>query len=118
MLAVAIVGKRQYGYAPSWCEDAFDLDIARIHECYQVFHDYVDAVFVEISMIAETEQIELETLALDHFLTRYVGNQDFSKIRLSVFRARDEFGTGESDKIFIVRMFIDKMFPALQVHIE
>ena len=106
MLAVAIVGKRQYGYAPSWCEDAFDLDIARIHECYQVFHDYVHTVFVEISMIAETEQIELETLALDHFLTRYVGNQDFSKIRLSGLRAQGcEFGTGESDKIFIVRMF-------------
>ena len=37
-----------------------DLDVTGIHETDQIFHDFVYAVFMKISMISETEQIELE----------------------------------------------------------
>ena len=41
-------------------EDACDLDVLGIHETDEVFHDDVDAVFVEVAMIAEGEEVELE----------------------------------------------------------
>ena len=37
-----------------------DLDIAGFHQLYQVIHDDVDTIFVEITMIAEAEQIEFQ----------------------------------------------------------
>ena len=49
------------------------------NETNQIFHDNIDTVFVEISMIAEGEEIEFEALALYHLHIGDVGNADFSK---------------------------------------
>ena len=57
MVGVAPVGKRVYGNAAAGCEDAFDLDIFRVHEADEVFHYYIHAIFVKVAVIAEAEKI-------------------------------------------------------------
>lgn len=51
-------------------EDAPHFDVARIHQFPKVVEDYVHAVFMEVSVVAERKQIELEALAFHHFFTR------------------------------------------------
>ena len=60
----AIVGKGVDADAATRGEDARHLDIFGVHEADEVLHDDVDAVFVEIAMIAEAEEIKFQTLAL------------------------------------------------------
>lgn len=36
------------------------LDVFRVHELDQVIHDDIDAILVEVAMIAKAEQIQLE----------------------------------------------------------
>ena len=55
-----IVGIGVNADATTRCEDACDLNVLRVHETDEVFHDDVHAVLVEIAMIAEGEQVELE----------------------------------------------------------
>ena len=59
MVGVGVVGKGMDGDASAWCEDALHLDVARIHELYEVLHDYVDTIFVEIAVVAEREEVKL-----------------------------------------------------------
>ena len=47
-------------------EEAGYLDVLGLHEADEVFHDDVDAIFVKGPVVAETEEVELEALALDH----------------------------------------------------
>ena len=58
--------------AASWREESCYLYILGIHHFYQVFHYYVDTVFVKVSVVTETEKVEFETLALDHSYVRNV----------------------------------------------
>lgn len=61
-------------------------DITRIHHFDQIVHDDVHAVFVEIPMVAEAEQIQLERLALNHLLIGDIGDIDRREIWLSGHR--------------------------------
>ena len=45
-------------------EEADDLDVLGIHESDEILHDDVHAVFMEIAVIAEREEIQLQTLRL------------------------------------------------------
>ena len=56
---LAVIAVRIDGNASARSELAPYFNILRIHEFYQVFHDYVYAVFMEVTVIAEREQIEL-----------------------------------------------------------
>ena len=53
----AVVGERVDGDAAARGEFAEHLDVFRIHQCNQIFHDDVHAVFVEVAMVAEAEQV-------------------------------------------------------------
>ena len=74
-------------YSASWHEISGDFDIAGLHEFDEVFHDDVDAVFMEIAVVSEAEEVEFEAFALDHFLVGNVADDDVSEVRLSCFRA-------------------------------
>ena len=56
---LAVIAVRIDGNASAGSELAPYFDIFRIHELYQVFHDYVYAVLMKVSVIAEREKIEL-----------------------------------------------------------
>ena len=36
------------------------LDVLRVHQLHKVFHDDVDAVFMEVAVVAEAEEIEFQ----------------------------------------------------------
>ena len=59
-------------------EDACNLDVLRIHKTYEIFHNLIDAILVEVAMITEREKIELEALALNHTLVRKIRNANLS----------------------------------------
>ena len=64
---------------------------------------------MEISMISETEQVQLQRLTLHHAHIRHIGDVDCRKIRLSSNRTKTcEFRAVEFYEIIIVRMFVDK----------
>ena len=64
-------------------EESGHLYVLRIHEFDEVFHYDVDAVLMEIAVIAKREQIEFEALALHHSPIRDVHYLDLSKIGLT-----------------------------------
>ena len=53
-------------------EQSYHLYILRIHQFDQVLHDDVHTVLMEIPVVTETEEIELQTLALYHPLPRNI----------------------------------------------
>ena len=64
---------------PRGVKNARHLNIFRIHQLNQIFHDDIHAIFMKIAMITETKQIQLQALALHHFHIRQVGDTDFRK---------------------------------------
>jgi hypothetical protein len=68
----AIIGVWIDADATTRSENACNLDILRIHKAYEVLHNLIDAILVEVAMITEREKIELEALALHHTLVREV----------------------------------------------
>ena len=53
----SVVGERMNRNATTRGEQPGDFDIFRVHEPDQIFHDDIDAVFMEVAMIPETEKI-------------------------------------------------------------
>ena len=91
-----------------------DLDIFGIHELYQIIHDDVDTVLMEISVIAEGKKVELKGFAFNHFLVRNIGNIDSREVRLPGDGAEAcKFGTVEFYKIVIPGMLVGKTFKHL-----
>lgn len=104
---VAVVGKRMDGDAAAGRELAQHLYIAGIHERNQVFHDYIDTVFVKVTVVSEAEKIKLQTFALDHFLRRDIADDDARKVGLTGLGAKGgELGTEQSHKIIFFGMFV------------
>ena len=83
----AIVGIWVDADASTWSEDARYLYIFGVHKLDEVLHDLVHAVLMEISVVAETEKIELEALALDHSHVRDIAYADLGEVRLACDRA-------------------------------
>lgn len=52
-----IIAIRVDGDASTGCEDARYLDVFRIHQADKVFHDDVYTILMEVSMIAEAEEV-------------------------------------------------------------
>jgi len=106
---LAVVAVRIDGDPATWRKFAPHLDIARLHELDQVVHDDVDAILVEVTVIAEAEQIELERFALYHLDVGHIADVDGSEVRLSGNRAEaGEFRAVEFHEVIAVRMFIVK----------
>ena len=111
VFGVGIVGEGVDADAASWGEDTRYLEVLRVHQFDQVFHDDVDTIFVEIAVVAEREEVEFERLGLHHLLPRNVGYIDGGEVGLPRFGAeRGELGTMESNQILVVRMFVYKSF--------
>ena len=55
----AVVGKRMNGDAAAWCEFA-DTSMYFGSSGDEVFHDDVDAVFMEVAVVAKAEEIEFQ----------------------------------------------------------
>ena len=105
----AVIGIREYGDSTTRSEKTCYLNVFRVHQFDKVFHDFVYAILVEVSMITETEKIELQALALDHFHVRDVADTDFSKVRLARNRTEAcEFRTIESYPIVVFLMLVYK----------
>ncbi len=64
---------------------------------------------MEISVVAEAEEVEFQTLAFDHLLARDVGDDYLRKVRLACLGAeRGELRAGEGHEIFVVGVLVDK----------
>ena len=57
MVCIAIVGEGLDGDATTGIEQADDLQILRVHQLDQVLHNDVDTVLVEVTVVAEAEEI-------------------------------------------------------------
>ena len=90
-------------------EFAPDLNIGGLHQLYQVVHYYINAVLMEIPVVAEAEKIELQRFALHHFYTGDIGDIDRGKVRLSGDGAQTgELGTVELYKVVTILVLVFK----------
>ena len=104
-----IIGVRIDADAATRSKEACHLNILGLHQFDQVFHDDVHTIFVEIAMVAKTEQIEFKALAFHHALGRNITDAYLCKVGLSGDGAqRGEFGTVEPYPIVVVGMFVLK----------
>ena len=79
----AIVRIRVYRDTSPRSKKSRDLDIFRVNQPYQVLHDDIYAVLMEISVIPETEKIQFQAFAFHHPDIGDITDDDFGKIRLS-----------------------------------
>ena len=107
VVTVAIVGKRLDADAATGVEQADDLEILGVHQLDQVLHDDVHAVLVEVAVVAETEEIQLEALALDHAHTGDVVDNDVAEVGLAGLGAqRGKLGAVERHHIVVLRVLV------------
>ena len=85
---IAVIGKRLDGDSPTGIEQADDFQILGIHQFDQVLHDDIHAIFMEVAVVAEAEEIKLEALALHHQGSGNIINDDVSEIRLTRLRTQ------------------------------
>ncbi len=111
MVAVGVDGEAAAGE-----EFAPDFDIPGMEEVNQVIHDDIYAVFMEVAVIAEAEEVELQGFTFYHEISGNVGDVDGGKIGLPCLRAETgKFGTVEFDKIVAVFVFIGNSFQIVGV---
>ena len=78
-----IIGIRPDTDAAARSEDARHLNIFGLHQTYQVLHDDIHAVLMEVPVIAEGEEIKLQALALHHSLCRNITYAYLGKVGLA-----------------------------------
>ena len=83
MFSIAIIGKGFDRNASTRVEQSDDLQIFGIHQFDQILHDDVDAVFVEIAVVAETEEVEFQALTLHHACARDIIDDNMAEIGLT-----------------------------------
>ena len=109
MIIIAVVGERLDRDAATGVEQADDLQILGIHQLDEVLHDDVHAIFVEVAMVAEAEEIEFEALALHHQRAWNVINNDVPEVGLTCLGAqRGKLGTVERHQVIVLRMLVLK----------
>ena len=92
-------------------EETRNLDILGVHQPDEVFHDDVHAVFVEIAMVAEREEIQLQTLALYHALVGNIRDAHLTEVGLPGDRAQTgKLRTVETHPIVVLGMLVLKGF--------
>lgn len=111
MLFISQVRHRVDTDSAWWHENANDLYVFWLHQFSKFLHNHVNTVFVEITVVAKREEIEFKRLALYHFLTRDVVNDDLREIRLPCLGAQTcELRTVEGNEMVILRVFVHKFF--------
>ena len=112
----SVVAVRVDGEAAARQEFSPHFNVFRVHKCYQVFHDDVDAVFMEGTVVSEGEEVEFEAFAFHHFYIRYVGNGDGRKVRLSRYGAKAcKFGAVKFNEVVVVWVLVFKDFQDFRV---
>ena len=107
----SVIGERVDGDAAARGEFAEHFDVFRIHQPNQILHDDVHAVFVEIAVVAEAEQIQFQRFAFHHFHVGNVADDDGGEIGLARHRAEaGEFGADEFDEIIVALVFVVERF--------
>ena len=110
----AVVGVGVDGDASAGCEESGHLDVLGVHEAYEVFHNDVYAVFVEVAVVAEAEEVELEALAFDHAAVGEVGDADFGEVGLSGDGTEGgELGAVEAYPVVVFGVFVLEGFEHL-----
>ena len=103
----AVVGIGINADATTRGEEPDDLNILGIHQTDEILHDDIDAILMEITMIAKTEEIQLQTLRLHHPLTRNIQDLNLSKVRLPRDGTkRCKLRTVELNPIIVLRMLV------------
>ncbi len=88
-------------------EEASDLNILGVHEADEILHDGVDAVLMEVAVVAEGEEVELEALRLHHALVGDVHDLDLGEVGLTRDGAEGgELGTVELHPVVVLGMFV------------
>lgn len=112
----SVIAVRVDGEASARQEFSPHFNVFRFHKCYQVFHDDVDAVFVEGTVVSEGEKVEFEAFAFHHFYIRYIGNGDGRKVRLSRYGAKAcKFGAVKFNEVVVVLVLVFKDFQDFRV---
>ena len=110
-VGAAVVGVRVDADAAARGEQARHLDVLRVHEADEVFHDDVHAVFVEVAVVAETKQVEFQAFAFHHAAVGQVTDADFRKVGLPGDGAETgELGAVEAHPIIVVGVLVFKGF--------
>ena len=103
----AVVGVGPDRDAASWGEYSCHLNILRVHKADKVLHYDVDAVFVEVAVIAEAEEIKFKTLALHHLYVGDVGYANLGEVGLTGDGAEGcKLRAVESYPIVVAGMFV------------
>ena len=104
---LAIVGIRPDADAATGCEDARHLNVLGLHQGDKVLHDDIDTVFMKVAVVAEAEEIELQTLALHHLDIGNVADANLCKVGLSCDRTqRCELGAVETHPVVVALMLL------------
>ena len=107
----AIVGIGVDADAATGHKETGNLDIFGIHEVDEVFEDDVNAVLMEVAMVAETMEIEFQALAFNHALVGNVTDAEFGEVGLSCNRTKGcELGTVETHPIVVVGVLVLESF--------
>ena len=110
-IGATVVGVRVDADAAARGEQARHLDVLRVHEADEVFHDDVHAVFVEVAVVAETKQVEFQAFAFHHAAVGQVTDADFRKVGLTCDGAEArKFGAVEAHPIVVVGVLVDEGF--------
>ena len=103
----SVVGKRVDADAAAGREESGDLNVFGGHKADEVFHDDIDAVFVEVAVVSETEEIEFQAFAFDHALVGEIGDTNFGKIGLSGDGTEaGELRAVETNPVVVLGMFV------------
>ena len=110
----SIVGKWIDADSATWSEKSYYLDVFRIHKFDKILHNDIYAILMKISVVSETEKIELETLALHHFHIRDILYLYFCKVWLACDRTEGgKLWAIKLDPIIIIRMLVYEAFKHL-----
>ena len=109
MFGIAVIGEGLDGNTASRIEQADNLQILGIHQLDQVFHNDIHAILMEVAVVAETEEIEFQALALHHLRAWDVINNKVSEIGLTrLGTQRGELGAVQGHQILVLGMFVLK----------
>ena len=112
---LSVVGVWVDAYSAARGEESDYLDVFGLHQSNQILHDCVHAVLVEVSVVAETEEIEFQTLRFHHQFAGQVVDADLGEVRLSGDRAEGgKFRTVESHPVVVVRVAVLECFQHLR----
>jgi len=106
---LTIVGIGVNGNTATREKEANDLNVFGLHQLDQVLHYDVDTILVEVTVIAEGEEIEFQALRLHHTLGRNIENLYLCKIGLTRNGTeRSELGAIELHPVVILWVLILK----------